>query len=128
MKILLDTHAFLWAISDDGRLSMTVRDAVIDPSNEVFVSAASSWEISIKYGLGKLSLPSPPDRYLPAQRSRAGLELLAIGEPEVCRVHQLPSVHRDPFDRLLVAQANCYGMLLATDDAIMDRYPVGVLW
>lgn len=128
MKILLDTHTFLWAITGDDRLSDTVRDAVTDRANEVLLSVASSWEISIKYGLGKLSLPAPPDRYLPLQRSKAGFGLMAINEPEVCQVHQLPAIHRDPFDRLLVAQANCHGMVLATNDTILDRYPVQIFW
>jgi len=128
MKILLDTHTFLWAILNDPQLSHRVVQAIIDPSNQAFVSVASSWEISIKYSLGKLSLPQPPDQYLPVQRSMAGFELLLVDEPEVCQLHRLPPVHRDPFDRLLIAQANCYGMTLATDDAVFSRYPVRTLW
>ena len=128
MKILLDTHTFLWAITNDPQLSATVRQEIVDPANEVFVSVASSWEISIKYGLGKLQLPQTPDQYLSQQRSKAGFDLLVIDEPEVCQVRRLPMVHRDPFDRLLVAQANCHGMRLATNDAIFSQYPVQTLW
>ncbi len=128
MKILLDTHAFLWAITDDPNLSATVRQAVLRATNHVFVSVVSSWEASIKYGLGKLRLPQPPNRYLSTQRSQAGFDLLVIDEPEVCQVHLLPMIHRDPFDRLLVAQANCHGMTLATNDPIFAQYPVQTIW
>ncbi len=128
MKILLDTHTFLWAITNNAQLSVRVAQEIVTPNNEVFVSVASSWEISIKYSLGKLNLPQTPDQYLAAQRLKAGFELLLIDEPEVCQVHRLPMIHRDPFDRLLVAQASCYGMLLATNDPIFAQYPVRTLW
>jgi PIN domain nuclease of toxin-antitoxin system len=128
VKILLDTHTFLWAISNDSQLSTRVTQEIIDPANEVFVSVASSWEIAIKYFLGKLRLPQPPDQYLAPQRSMAGFELLVVDEPEVCQVHRLPTVHRAPFDRLLIAQANCYGMTLATNDSVFVHYPVRTLW
>lgn len=128
MKILLDTHTFLWAIINDPKLSARVIQEIVNPANEVFVSVASSWEIAIKYSLGKLPLPQPPDPYLAAQRSLAGFELLVVDEPEVCQVDRLPAIHRDPFDRLLVAQANCYGMILATNDSVFAQYPVRTLW
>jgi PIN domain nuclease of toxin-antitoxin system len=128
VKILLDTHTFLWAITNNAQLSVRVAQEIVTPNNEVFVSVASSWEISIKYSLGKLNLPQTPDQYLAAQRLKAGFELLLIDEPEVCQVHRLPMIHRDPFDRLLVAQASCYGMLLATNDPIFAQYPVRTLW
>ena len=128
MKLLLDTHTFLWAIIDDPSLSLATRDAIADPANEVYVSTASFWEIVIKYGLGRLSLPDEPDRYLPAQRTAAGFDLLTIGEAETCQVHRLPAIHRDPFERLLVALANCFGLVIATDDAVVQRYPVQTIW
>ncbi|MCA9264809.1 MAG: type II toxin-antitoxin system VapC family toxin [Planctomycetales bacterium] len=128
MKILLDTHTFLWSITNDAQLSVRVTQEIVNPANKVFVSVASSWEISIKYGLGKLNLPQPPDQYLATQRSVAGFDLLLIDEPEVCQVHRLPMIHRDPFDRLLVAQANCYGLRLATNDPVFAHYPVQTLW
>ena len=128
MKLLLDTHTFLWAIIDDPSLSLASQAAIADPANEVFVSTASFWEIAIKYGLGKLSLPDEPDRYLPAQRTAAGFDLLTIGEAEASQVHRLPAIHRDPFDQLLVAQANCYGLVIATDDAVVQQYPVRTIW
>jgi PIN domain nuclease of toxin-antitoxin system len=128
MHLLLDTHAFLWFITDDPALSVQARSAIADGENEVWLSAASAWEITVKHGLGKLPLPDEPDRYVPLMRSRSGIALLPIGEVEVCQVHKLPPHHRDPFDRILVAQANCHGMVIVTDDAMIGRYPVRTLW
>jgi PIN domain nuclease of toxin-antitoxin system len=128
MTLLLDTHAFLWSLIVDPRLSKTARDEIERTSNDVLVSAASFWEISIKYGQGKMPLPDVPDRYLPAQRIIAGFDLLSIEEPEACLVHGLPPHHRDPFDRLLVAQANCYGLVIVTNDPLIQRYSVRTLW
>jgi PIN domain nuclease of toxin-antitoxin system len=128
VKILLDTHAFLWSITNNPQLSARVTHEIVSTANKVFLSVASSWEISIKYSMGKLKLPQPPDQYLSSQRSMAGFELLLIDEPEVCQLYRLPRIHRDPFDRLLVAQANCYGMTLATNDPVFAQYPVRTLW
>jgi PIN domain nuclease of toxin-antitoxin system len=128
VKLLLDTHAFLWCIIDDPALSTTVHREIERASNDVLVSAASFWEVSIKYGLGKMPLPDAPERYLPAQRTAAGIDLLVIDEPEVCLVHSLPMHHRDPFDRILVAQANYYGLVIATNDPLIQRYAVRTLW
>jgi PIN domain nuclease of toxin-antitoxin system len=89
---------------------------------------ASAWEITVKFGLGKLPLPDEPDRFISAMRQRAGVDLLPIAEAEVCQVHKLPPLHRDPFDRILVAQANCHGLMIVTDDIWIGRYPVRTLW
>lgn len=128
MNLLLDTHAFLWFISDDESLSPAARAAITAAENQVWLSAASAWEITVKYGIGKLPLPDTPDRFVPTMRQRAGIDLLPIGEAEVCQVHKLPPVHRDPFDRILVAQANCNGLVIVTDDTWIGRYPVRTLW
>lgn len=128
MTLLLDTHTFLWAILDDPALSPAIRRRIESEADRVVVSAVCFWEIAIKFGLGKLELPEEPDRYLPAQRVAAGFEFLPIGEVEVCGVHRLPSHHRDPFDRLLVAQAHCYGFVIATDDPLIRRYSVRTAW
>lgn len=128
MKLLLDTHAFLWGVADDPALSKRVRQEVLNPTNDVLVSTASFWEISIKYGLGTLALPDAPDLYLPTKRLAAGFDLLPVEELEACLVHSLPSHHRDPFDRLLVAQATCYGLVIATNDPLIQRYPVQTIW
>src|SRR3954469_9582871 len=105
MRLLLDTHIFLWFISGDARLSVKLRDAVTDPANEVFVSAVSVWEAMIKSALGKLPLPAEPHVYLPQQRADHGLASLEVDEPAVVRLADLPPLHRDPFDRLLICQA-----------------------
>lgn len=128
MNLLLDTHAFLWFISDDASLSVAARAAIVDAENQVWLSAASAWEITIKFGLGRLPLPDEPDRFIPAVRERAGIDLLPIGEAEACQIHKLPPLHRDPFDRILVAQAACHGLAIVTDDAWIGRYPVRTLW
>jgi PIN domain nuclease of toxin-antitoxin system len=128
MRLLVDTHAFLWLILDDPSLSDTARREIRSRDNEVWLSAASGWEIAIKYGLGKLPLPEEPDRYVSRMRRRSGIESLPIGEAEVCQIHRLPPIHRDPFDRLLVAQANCHGLVIVTDDPVVSRYPVQTLW
>lgn len=128
MKFLLDTCTFLWCVSDDSELSNAVRAAVVDSGNEVFVSSASFWEISIKYGLGKLPLPEDPAAYLPRLRDESGFDFLNISEAEVCNVHRLPPIHRDPFDRILISQANCYGLQIVTNDKIIAQYPVRTFW
>lgn len=128
MRLLLDTHAFLWVITDDPALSAVVRREVTSVENSVWLSAASAWEIAIKFGLGKLPLPEEPGLYVPRKRQQSRIELMPIGEPEVCQVHRLPQVHRDPFDRLLIAQANCHGLILVTNDPIISQYPVRTLW
>lgn len=128
MNLLLDTHAFLWFIGDDESLSPTARAAITAAENQVWLSAASAWEITVKHGIGKLPLPEEPDRFVPTMRQRAGIALLPIGEAEVCQVHKLPRVHRDPFDRILIAQANCHGLVIVTDDGWIGRYPVRTLW
>ena len=99
MKILLDTQIFLWFISADIRLSTDVRDAIRDPDNEVYLSAVSVWEAIVKYQLGKLPLPEPPEIYLPKQRDIHQIVSLALDESSVAQLANLPPLHRDPFDR-----------------------------
>ncbi len=99
MRILLDTHVFLWFISGDGRLPSTFRDSIRDPDNDVALSVVSLWEAIIKNQLGKLPLPQPPERYLPYQRQRHGISNLPVDEASVVRLAGLPPLHRDPFDR-----------------------------
>ena len=105
MRLLLDTHVFLWYISADPRLPVAFRDAIRDPGNEVFLSVASVWEAVIKYALGKLPLPEPPAGYLPRQREAHQIATLPIEEAGLVHLAGLPPLHRDPFDRILVAQA-----------------------
>lgn len=127
MRILLDTHIFLWFIAGDTRLPLPVRESVRDPDTEVYLSVASVWEAVIKYQLGRLSLPEPPQTYVPRQRERHQIASLTIDEASVARLAELPPIHRDPFDRILVAQAQRYGLTVATVDPLVQRYAVPIL-
>ncbi len=121
MRLLLDTHVFLWYITANPRLPGTFLAAIRDPANEVDLSAASIWEAVIKHGLGKLPVPAPPADYLPEQREVHGIAALPIDEGAMTHLAGLPALHRDPFDRLLIAQALQHGLTIATVDA---EYPV----
>jgi PIN domain nuclease of toxin-antitoxin system len=128
VRLLLDTCSFLWIIGGAKELSPRAREAFADPANEVLLSAASAWEIAVKHRLGKLPLPESPDVFVPAQRAAHGIEPLAIDEEAALHVAKLPDLHRDPFDRLLVAQALVGGLVLLTPDADVREYPVRTLW
>lgn len=127
MNILLNTHIFLWFISGDSRLSVEVRDAIRDADHVVYLSVASIWESIIKYQLGKLPLPEPPEVYLPKQRILHQISSLSIDESSVALLAQLPALHRDPFDRILICQALQHGLTIATVDAAIRAYPIGVI-
>lgn len=127
MRILLDTHVFLWYISGDARLGAAVRDVIGTPDNEVFLSGVSTWEAIVKHGLGKLPLPEPAETYLPTQRERHEISSLPLDEPSVSRLGSLPALHRDPFDRMLVCQALEHGLVVSTVDEAILQYPVAVL-
>ncbi len=128
MKILLDTCSFLWIIWDDPKLSRTARDLFIDPGNDAYLSVVSCWEMSVKHGLGKLPLPDDPGRLVPEQRGRHGIISLPLDEESALRVHRLPALHRDPFDRMLVSQAITNGMTILTPDRVLSDYPVRTMW
>ncbi len=127
MKILLDTHIFLWFISGDAQLSTDVRDAIRDPDNEVYLSAVSVWEAIVKYQLGKLPLPEHPETYLPKQRDLPQIVSLALDESSVAQLAKLPPLHRDPFDRMLICQALQNGLTIATVDGAIRAYSVSVI-
>ena len=127
MKILLDTHIFLWFISGDSRLSTDVRDAIRDPDNEIYLSVVSVWESIVKYQLGKLPLPEPPETYLPKQRSLHQIASLALDETSVAQLAKLPPLHRDPFDRMLICQAVQNSLIIATVDSAVRAYSVSVI-
>jgi PIN domain nuclease of toxin-antitoxin system len=128
MRILLDTHVFLWYISADPQLPVAFRDAIRDPANAVYLSAASVWEAVIKYALGKLPLPEAPAEYLPRQREAHQIATLPVEEGVFVHLAGLPTLHRDPFDRILIAQTLQHGLkLLATVDAAVRAYPVTLL-
>jgi PIN domain nuclease of toxin-antitoxin system len=128
MRLLLDTHAWLWMQASSKRLSAEARDLLAGPSNELLLSAASSWEIAIKYRLGKLPLPTTPDRYVPKRMRSSGVEPLPITHAHTLRVAELPDHHGDPFDRLLVAQAQLDGLTILTSDAVFAGYDVPLRW
>ena len=123
MRLLLDTHALLWWIQDDPTLDARAREAINDPNNEVFVSAASIWEISIKSSRGRLEAPDDLD----IQIDRARFVRLLINFEHAESVGGLPPYHRDPFDRMLVAQAQVEDLVLVTRDRDMRRYGVEVM-
>lgn len=128
MRLLVDTVAFLWLAEGDARFPTAAREAIADPANDVFLSAASSWEIAIKYGLGRLAIGVPPDEYVPEQRRLHRIDTLMIDEPATLQAGKLPDLHGDPFDRLLVAQAIVGGLTIVTPDRLIRDYPVPVLW
>ena len=128
MKLLLDTSAFLWWISNDQSLSQRARDLISDGDNEVWFSAVSSWEIVIKASLGRVSLPEKIERFLPKQIGANGFQVLPIHLRHTLRVAGLPALHRDPFDRLLIAQAMVEGFAIVSADRQLSRYPVPVEW
>lgn len=126
-RYLLDTRVFLWLQTTPDRLRRDVVDQLADERNEVLLSSASSWEIAIKHGLGTLQLPDPPDRYVPAALHRSGIQPVPIGHPEALAVAALPMHHRDPFDRLIIAQADVLDATIVTVDAAFDEYDVEIL-
>lgn len=128
MKLLLDTCTFLWVIADAPQLSRRARVLFQSPENEVYLSAASAWEIAIKHTLGRLPLPDAPERFLPEMREAHGIETLPIDEESALHISRLPALHRDPFDRLLVSQAIVHGLTILSPDPLVTQYPARTLW
>lgn len=128
MKVLLDTCTFLWIVTGSPRVPARVRDTFQDPAIEVFLSAASAWEIALEHQSGRLPLPAPPDRFVSAQRDAHGMTSLPIDEASALHVIRLPPIHRDPFDRMLVAQAIVHGMTIVTPDPLVTQYPARTTW
>jgi PIN domain nuclease of toxin-antitoxin system len=128
MRLLLDTHTFLWFISGDAQLSTKARDLITDPENEILLSVASLWEIVIKTGLGKLRLAGSFEDIIPQQIELNEIELLGIELGHLRELTRLPQHHRDPFDRLIIAQAIAEEALLVGKDGVFNEYPVRVLW
>lgn len=128
MKLLLDTHTFLWFIDGSPQPSTAARTLIEEADNEVFLSVGSLWEMAIKVSLGKLSLGQPFERLMPAQLSLNSIELLNITISHTAKVITLPFHHRDPFDRLLIAQALVEDIPLVGVDTVFDAYGVRRLW
>lgn len=126
MRLLLDTHVILWAAVEPERLG-DMSSVLEDADNELLISAASSWEIAIKYGLGKLALPESPKRYVPHVLRELDATPVTIEHAHALTVAELPHHHRDPFDRLLIAQAQLLQVPIVTADDVLDSYDVDVL-
>lgn len=124
MRLLLDTHVLLWFASDPGKLRAEARAIIEDGSNDVFVSVVSAWEIAIKQSLGKLDLPETAEAWVPKVLKASGLEVLAVDLRSSLRTRELPWHHRDPFDRLLVAQSLEHGFTLCSRDTHLEAYAV----
>ena len=128
MRLLLDTHCWLWMLAAPERFSASALALLEDRRNELLLSAASSWEIAIKYALGRLPLPAPPAEYVPQRMRSSGVLALAVEHAHALRVAALPPHHADPFDRLLVAQAILEGLPILTVDRQLEAYGVELVW
>ena len=128
MKLLIDTQCWLWWFAEPDRLQEATITQIVDETNELWFSVASVWEMGIKVGLGKLPLPEPIDRYLASRIKQLGARSLEIRADHALQAGGLPLHHRDPFDRMLIAQAQVEGMTIVTSDRMFDRYEVEILW
>ena len=128
MQFLLDTHTFLWWIENDPQLSDTARNTIANASNELFFSAASSWEIAIKSQIGKLRVPANLEQFIAEELHNNHFTVLPIQLSHTLYVHTLPLLHRDPFDRILIAQSNVEKMSLLTIDPLIAQYGVQTIW
>lgn len=128
MRLLLDTHVFLWLDAGDARIPAAVRAACEEGANEVFLSLVSVWEMQIKTALGKMQPPVAPVKLVESYLGDATLSTLPVELAHIRELGNLPASHGDPFDRMLVAQARCEGLTLVTADKILGEYPVEVLW
>jgi PIN domain nuclease of toxin-antitoxin system len=128
MNFLLDTHTFLWWIINSKLLSKTAREIMSDGYNVLFWSAASSWEIAIKYALSRIPLPDIPEKFIPEELARNNIDSLPITDEHAFHVGQLPPHHKDPFDRMLVAQAQTESLILLSSDRQLNLYDVQIRW
>jgi PIN domain nuclease of toxin-antitoxin system len=126
--LLLDTCTFVWLTSEPDRLSETARELLDDPSRSIVLSDVSVWELCLKWEAGKITLPSPPRTWVEEQARAWSLDRLEVERFQLYRSTELPTLHRDPFDRLLIAQALDRGLTIITPDAHIQRYPVAAAW
>lgn len=126
-RLLLDTHVWLWSITAPHKLGKKGLRLLEDIDNELFLSAASSWEIAIKYRIGRLPLPEPPHKFIAPRLVRDGIKPLAVEHHHACQVATLPDLHRDPFDRLLIAQAQTEHLSFITADQKLKDYKVEII-
>ena len=128
VRLLLDTHTFLWFAAGDRRLSVTVWEQIADAANPAFVSVVSLWEMAIKISTGKLIIGESFDTFIPKELQHNQIELLPITFAQIVQITKLPFHHRDPFDRLLIAQALTEGLPIVSADSMFDAYPITRLW
>ena len=128
MKALLGTHTFLWWNLDSPELSTAVRDYIADGDNEIFLSAASAWEIAIKFSKGRLKLPEDPDQYVGNRLAHYQFHALPVQISHALYVSKLPAIHQDPFDRLLIAQSLLEDLPILTSDLEIKKYEVEIIW
>lgn len=128
MRLLLDTQCWLWWFTQPEKLKEQVIETVADETNDVWFSVASVWEMGIKVSIGKLPLPEPIDQYVSTRMAQLGARSLEITAAHALRVAALPLHHRDPFDRMLIAQAQVEDMTLVSADAMFNQYDVSLLW
>jgi len=128
MKILLDSCVFLWLIDQHKNIPNKVKEQIINPLNDVYLSSISITEITIKTQLGKLSIPEPYAEFLITQRRKHGISSLSLNEEDLLVLEKLPDIHSDPFDRLLICQAIQNKMSFATPDKKIHQYPINLIW
>lgn len=128
MRVLLDTHTFLWWIIDDTHMSSRVRDIMSNSSNELFFSAASCWEIAIKANIGRITLPDKPHVFVVEQMALNMIQGLPVQISHALHVFNLPHHHRDPFDRIIIAQAQLEKLPILTSDSLISKYKVKIIW
>ena len=128
MKVLLDTHTILWWITGDNRLSSSAREIITNGDNELFLSAATGWEIAIKAQLGRIKLPKEPHSFISEQLRLNSIQSLPIHMSHALHIYSLPNHHRDPFDRLIIAQAQLENLPILTMDPQIAKYKVKVFW
>jgi PIN domain nuclease of toxin-antitoxin system len=128
VRILLDTDAFVWWVLDDARLSPVSRELLLDRSNDVLLSAASAYEISVKAARGRLTLPEPAETYVSSRMASEGFTPLPVQISHAVRAGSLPPIHRDPWDRLLVAQSQLDDVPILTADPVIGQYDVETIW
>jgi PIN domain nuclease of toxin-antitoxin system len=128
MRLLLDTCTFLWLIIGSEELTSRAKDLFTDPDNEVFLSAVSAWEISVKHAIGRLDLPEAPQVFIPRQREQHQIQSLPLVEQAALQVSSLPGIHSDPFDRMLISQALYHALTIVSPDEMIRKYPVRIVW
>jgi PIN domain nuclease of toxin-antitoxin system len=128
MNALLDTHTFIWWVTDAPQLSRNAKDFISDPDNQIFFSVTSAWEIIIKVNTGKMNLPEEAGTYITSRLTDNRFEVLGIELAHVLQVAKLPDLHRDPFYRIIIAQSQVVGMPILTIDRLIVQYDVEVIW